>query len=202
MGINRVIGSCSEEHEWELEYCRGNSTKSRVFKLVFNCFVEKIWKERNLRVFEDKANVYNNIEKKKSYLMERQTWQRVTMKSCLFTKGASYLIGKLELLLFLYSSCGSGCSYVAYFASFRACIPFPAEESKRNSKEIRFSQTPTDVPLQINKKANSNKVEASTNQAAEKQMPVYQLPSKILCLAEANTGEVFAQVTLLPESNV
>ncbi|KAF6144738.1 hypothetical protein GIB67_017757 [Kingdonia uniflora] len=52
----------------------------------------------------------------------------------------------------------SGCSYVAYFASFRACIPFPTEESKRNSMEIRFSQTPSDVPLQINNKANSNKV--------------------------------------------
>ncbi|KAF6172402.1 hypothetical protein GIB67_025907, partial [Kingdonia uniflora] len=51
-----------------------------------------------------------------------------------------------------------GCSYVAYFASFCACIPFPAEESKRNSMEIRFSQTPVDVPLQINNKANSNKV--------------------------------------------
>ncbi|KAF6169647.1 hypothetical protein GIB67_004039 [Kingdonia uniflora] len=51
-------------------------------------------------------------------------------------------------------------------------------------------------------------VEASTNQVAEKQMPVYQLPSKILCRvidvqlkAEADTDEVFAQVTLLPESN-
>ncbi|KAF6159010.1 hypothetical protein GIB67_042091 [Kingdonia uniflora] len=33
-----------------------------------------------------------------------------------------------------------------------------AEESKRNSMEIRFSQTPADVPLQINNKANSSKV--------------------------------------------
>ncbi|KAF6158104.1 hypothetical protein GIB67_014898 [Kingdonia uniflora] len=61
------------------------------------------------------------------------------------------------LLCCTYSSFGSGCSYVAYFASFRACIPFLAEESKRNSMEIRFSQTPADVPLQINNKANSNK---------------------------------------------
>ncbi|KAF6146651.1 hypothetical protein GIB67_008937 [Kingdonia uniflora] len=62
------------------------------------------------------------------------------------------------LLCCTYSSFSSGCSYVAYFASFCACIPFPAEESKRNSMEIRFSQTPTDVPLQINNKANFNKV--------------------------------------------
>ncbi|XWS51491.1 hypothetical protein CRYUN_Cryun12cG0181000 [Craigia yunnanensis] len=49
-------------------------------------------------------------------------------------------------------------------------------------------------------------VEASTNQVADQQMPVYNLPSKILCRvinvqlkAELDTDEVFAQVTLLPE---
>ncbi|PIA26096.1 hypothetical protein AQUCO_10000036v1 [Aquilegia coerulea] len=51
-------------------------------------------------------------------------------------------------------------------------------------------------------------VEASTNQVADKQMPVYNLRSKILCRvinvelkAEPDTDEVFAQVTLLPEDN-
>ncbi|KAI3941295.1 hypothetical protein MKW92_019260, partial [Papaver armeniacum] len=51
-------------------------------------------------------------------------------------------------------------------------------------------------------------VEASTNQVADQQMPVYDLPTKILCRvinvqlkAEADTDEVFAQVTLLPEGN-
>ncbi|CAL0319805.1 unnamed protein product [Lupinus luteus] len=51
-------------------------------------------------------------------------------------------------------------------------------------------------------------VEASTNQVAEQQMPVYDLPSKILCRvmnvqlkAEPDTDEVYAQVTLLPEPN-
>lgn len=51
-------------------------------------------------------------------------------------------------------------------------------------------------------------VEASTNQVAEQQMPAYNLPSKILCRvvhvhlkAEADTDEVFAQVTLMPEAN-
>ncbi|XP_059442328.1 auxin response factor 2A [Corylus avellana] len=51
-------------------------------------------------------------------------------------------------------------------------------------------------------------VEASTNQVAEQQMPMYELPSKILCRvinvqlkAEADTDEVFAQVTLIPEAN-
>ncbi|XP_077229471.1 auxin response factor 2B-like isoform X1 [Tasmannia lanceolata] len=49
-------------------------------------------------------------------------------------------------------------------------------------------------------------VEASTNQIADQQMPVYNLLSKILCRvmnvelkAEPDTDEVFAQVTLLPE---
>ncbi|KAH6799796.1 auxin response factor 2 [Perilla frutescens var. hirtella] len=48
-------------------------------------------------------------------------------------------------------------------------------------------------------------VEASTNQSADQQMPVYNLPPKILCRvvnvslkAEPDTDEVFAQVTLLP----
>ncbi|XP_027357469.1 auxin response factor 2A-like [Abrus precatorius] len=51
-------------------------------------------------------------------------------------------------------------------------------------------------------------VEASTNQVADQHMPVYDLPPKILCRvinvqlkAEPDTDEVFAQVTLLPESN-
>ncbi|KAF6164103.1 hypothetical protein GIB67_017687 [Kingdonia uniflora] len=83
------------------------------------------------------------------------------------------------------------------------------EEEETTIYDFRFSQTPADIPLQINNKANSNKVEASTNQVAEKQMPIYQLPSKIFCRtidiqlkAEADTDEVFVQVTLLPESNI
>ncbi|KAE9604239.1 putative transcription factor ARF family [Lupinus albus] len=51
-------------------------------------------------------------------------------------------------------------------------------------------------------------VEASTNQVADQHMPVYDLPSKILCRvinvqlkAEPDTDEVFAQLTLLPEPN-
>lgn len=51
-------------------------------------------------------------------------------------------------------------------------------------------------------------VEASTNQVADQQMPVYDLPSKILCRvinvhlkAEPDTDEVFAQITLIPVPN-
>ncbi|KAI7746871.1 hypothetical protein M8C21_022249, partial [Ambrosia artemisiifolia] len=51
-------------------------------------------------------------------------------------------------------------------------------------------------------------VEASMNQVAEQQMPMYNLPSKILCRvmnvelkAELETDEVFAQITLMPEPN-
>ncbi|CAN6472455.1 unnamed protein product [Victoria cruziana] len=51
-------------------------------------------------------------------------------------------------------------------------------------------------------------VEASTNQVSDQQMPIYKLPSKILCTviniqlkAEPDTDEVFAQMTLVPESS-
>uniref|UniRef100_A0A7N0RAK1 Auxin response factor n=1 Tax=Kalanchoe fedtschenkoi TaxID=63787 RepID=A0A7N0RAK1_KALFE len=50
-------------------------------------------------------------------------------------------------------------------------------------------------------------VEASTNKVADQEMPVYNLPSKILCrvldvrlMAEPVTDEVFAQVILVPEN--
>ncbi|THU53746.1 hypothetical protein C4D60_Mb10t17690 [Musa balbisiana] len=50
-------------------------------------------------------------------------------------------------------------------------------------------------------------VEASTNQVADQQMPAYNLPWKIPCRvmdvrlkAEPDTDEVFAQVTLIPDS--
>ncbi|KAJ3671810.1 hypothetical protein LUZ60_007889 [Juncus effusus] len=51
-------------------------------------------------------------------------------------------------------------------------------------------------------------VEASTNQVTDQQMPKYNLPWKLLCRvtnvdlkAEQDTDEVYAQVTLMPESN-
>ncbi|XP_074573222.1 auxin response factor 7-like [Curcuma longa] len=51
-------------------------------------------------------------------------------------------------------------------------------------------------------------LEASTNQGLDQHVPVFNLPSKILCKvvnvvlqAEQDTDEVFAQITLLPESN-
>ncbi|XP_057824437.2 auxin response factor 1-like isoform X1 [Cryptomeria japonica] len=50
-------------------------------------------------------------------------------------------------------------------------------------------------------------VEASTNQEAEKQLPLYEPPSKILCRvknvllqAEPDTDEVFANISLVPEA--
>ncbi|XP_060218374.1 auxin response factor 11-like isoform X2 [Lycium barbarum] len=50
-------------------------------------------------------------------------------------------------------------------------------------------------------------LEASTNQAVNQQIPLFNLPSKILCrvvnvhlLAEAETDEVYAQITLHPEA--
>ncbi|XP_074589395.1 auxin response factor 7-like [Curcuma longa] len=51
-------------------------------------------------------------------------------------------------------------------------------------------------------------LEASTNQGLDHHVPAFNLPSKILCKvvnvvlrAEPDTDEVFAQITLLPESN-
>ncbi|KAL8140924.1 hypothetical protein V2J09_006945 [Rumex salicifolius] len=51
-------------------------------------------------------------------------------------------------------------------------------------------------------------VEESTNQVADQQMPIYNLPWKILCRvvnvelkAEADTDEVYAQVTLMPQND-
>ncbi|XP_028774723.1 auxin response factor 9 isoform X2 [Neltuma alba] len=51
-------------------------------------------------------------------------------------------------------------------------------------------------------------LEASTNQELNHRIPVFNLPSKILCrvvnvhlLAEQETDEVYAQITLVPESN-
>ncbi|KAL3717562.1 hypothetical protein ACJRO7_009060 [Eucalyptus globulus] len=50
-------------------------------------------------------------------------------------------------------------------------------------------------------------IEAYTNQDGDMEMPIYKLPSKILCKvvcvqlkAEIHTDEVFAQVTLIPEA--
>ncbi|KAG6476667.1 hypothetical protein ZIOFF_065912 [Zingiber officinale] len=52
-------------------------------------------------------------------------------------------------------------------------------------------------------------LEASTNQGLDQHVPAFNLPSKILCKvvnvvlrAEPDTDEVFAQITLLPESNL
>ncbi|KAJ7952167.1 Auxin response factor [Quillaja saponaria] len=51
-------------------------------------------------------------------------------------------------------------------------------------------------------------LEASTNQELNQRIPLFNLPSKILCrvmnvqlLAEQETDEVYAQITLLPDSN-
>ncbi|KAJ4851580.1 Auxin response factor 9 [Turnera subulata] len=51
-------------------------------------------------------------------------------------------------------------------------------------------------------------LEASTNQELNQRVPLFNLPSKILCrvihtqlLAEQETDEVYAQITLVPESN-
>jgi auxin response factor len=51
-------------------------------------------------------------------------------------------------------------------------------------------------------------LEVSTNQELNQRIPLFKLPNKILCrvvnvhlLAEQETDEVYAQITLVPESN-
>ncbi|XP_054825261.1 auxin response factor 9 [Prosopis cineraria] len=70
-----------------------------------------------------------------------------------------------------------------------------------------------DVPLAGERvfyfpQGHMEQLEASTNQELNHRIPVFNLPSKILCrvvnvhlLAEQETDEVYAQITLVPESN-
>ncbi|XP_071734175.1 auxin response factor 2B-like isoform X2 [Rutidosis leptorrhynchoides] len=91
---------------------------------------------------------------------------------------------------------GAGKDIALYKELWRACAGPLVTVPQENDIVFYFPQ------------GHIEQVEASTNQVAEQQMPVYNLPSKILCRvmnvqlrAEPETDEVFAQITLMPEAN-
>ncbi|XAR50383.1 hypothetical protein NMG60_11004688 [Bertholletia excelsa] len=80
-----------------------------------------------------------------------------------------------------------------YTELWRACAGPLVTVPRENERVFYFPQ------------GHIEQVEASTNQVSDQEMPVYNLPWKILCRvinvqlkAEPDTDEVFAQVTLLP----
>nr|XP_043636858.1 auxin response factor 2B-like isoform X2 [Erigeron canadensis] len=89
---------------------------------------------------------------------------------------------------------GAGKDSALYKELWRACAGPLVTVPQENELVFYFPQ------------GHIEQVEASTNQVAEQQMPIYNLPSKILCRvmnvqlkAELETDEVFAQITLMPE---
>ncbi|KAJ4945343.1 hypothetical protein NE237_014229 [Protea cynaroides] len=83
-----------------------------------------------------------------------------------------------------------------YTELWHACVGPPMTVPCEGKRVVYFPQ------------GHIEQVEASTNQVADQQMPIYNLSPKILCRvinvqlkAEPDTDEVFAQVTLLPEAN-
>ncbi|OVA09665.1 AUX/IAA protein [Macleaya cordata] len=91
---------------------------------------------------------------------------------------------------------GKGSEEALYTELWHACAGPLVTVPRENERVFYFPQ------------GHIEQVEASTNQVADQQMPVCDLPWKILCRvinvelkAEPDTDEVFAQVTLLPEAN-
>ncbi|KAL5717364.1 ADP-ribosylation factor 2 [Ranunculus cassubicifolius] len=91
---------------------------------------------------------------------------------------------------------GKGSEDALYTELWHACAGPLVTVPRENERVFYFPQ------------GHIEQVEASTNQVADKQMPIYDLPPKILCRvinvllkAEPDTDEVYAQVTLLPEQN-
>ncbi|GAB4861579.1 hypothetical protein Ancab_036772 [Ancistrocladus abbreviatus] len=88
----------------------------------------------------------------------------------------------------------SGRSDDLYEELWRACAGPLVEVPRPGERVFYFPQ------------GHMEQLEASTNQELTQQIPLFNLPSKILCrvvhidlLAEQETDEVYAQVTLLPE---
>nr|XP_043608784.1 auxin response factor 2A-like [Erigeron canadensis] len=93
-------------------------------------------------------------------------------------------------------SCHVDADIALYKDLWRACAGPLVSVPRENDLVFYFPQ------------GHIEQVEASTNQVADQQMPMYNLPAKILCRvvnvqlrAEPDTDEVFAQITLMPEPN-
>ncbi|KAJ6307960.1 hypothetical protein OIU76_017694 [Salix suchowensis] len=83
-----------------------------------------------------------------------------------------------------------------YTELWKACSGPLVDVPKRGERVFYFPQ------------GHMEQLEASTNQELNQRVPLFNLPSKILCrvihtqlLAEQDTDEVYAQITLLPESD-
>ncbi|XP_021642686.2 auxin response factor 9 isoform X2 [Hevea brasiliensis] len=88
--------------------------------------------------------------------------------------------------------CGGG--DVLYTELWKACAG-PLVDVPRNGERVYYFP-----------QSHMEQLEASTNQELNQSVPLFNLPSKILCrvinvqlLAEQETDEVYAQITLLPE---
>lgn len=94
------------------------------------------------------------------------------------------------------SCCGSGGEDELYGELWRACAGPLVEVPKSGNRVYYFPQ------------GHMEQLQASMNQELDEKIPVFNLPSKILCrvvnvllLAEPETDEVFAQITLQPEQD-
>ncbi|KAK7395260.1 hypothetical protein VNO78_15811 [Psophocarpus tetragonolobus] len=83
-----------------------------------------------------------------------------------------------------------------YEQLWRACAGPHVEVPRAGQRVFYFPQ------------GHMEQLEVSTNQELNQRIPLFKLPSKILCrvvnvhlLAEQETDEVYAQITLVPESN-
>ncbi|KAJ6415027.1 hypothetical protein OIU84_003928 [Salix udensis] len=83
-----------------------------------------------------------------------------------------------------------------YMELWKACAGPLVDVPKRGERVFYFPQ------------GHMEQLEASTNQELNQRIPLFNLPSKILCrvihvqlLAEQETDEVYAQITLLPETD-
>ncbi|XP_059642693.1 auxin response factor 9-like [Cornus florida] len=83
-----------------------------------------------------------------------------------------------------------------YMELWKACAGPLVDMPRNGEKVLYFPQ------------GHMEQLEASTNQELGQRIPLFNLPSKILCrvvnillLAEQDTDEVYAQITLLPESD-
>ncbi|XP_031280904.1 auxin response factor 9 [Pistacia vera] len=94
-----------------------------------------------------------------------------------------------------FSEPSSNSSVGLYTELWKACAGPLVDVPKTGERVYYFPQ------------GHMEQLEASTNQEPNQRIPVFALPSKILCrvininlLAEQETDEVYAQITLLPES--
>ncbi|CAA6665752.1 unnamed protein product [Spirodela intermedia] len=93
-------------------------------------------------------------------------------------------------------SCGSGGEDELYGELWRACAGPLVEVPRLGSRVYYFPQ------------GHMEQLQASTNQELDQKIPLFNLPTKILCRvvnvllrAEPETDEVFAQITLQPEQD-